>query len=1112
MMDNKYFKLNNITGWMIWLIATVVYVATIEPSASFWDCGEFISAAYKLQIGHPPGAPLWLMISRVFALFSADVEGVAAMVNVFSALCSSFSILFLFWSVTAIAKKLAVQSGPLDTAKTITILSSGAIGALVYTFSDSFWFSAVEAEVYAASSVFTAAVFWLILKWESLADEPFADRYLLLIAYLMGLSIGVHILNLLAIPAIVYVYYFKRFNYSFKGMVYAGLASVVLLGVVQKGIISYSVKLAAKFDIFFTNSLGLPFDTGMWIYFILILVLIFFGIKNTALKRKANLHNAVVSLLLILLGYSSFAMIVIRSKANPPMDENNPDNIVSLLPYLNREQYGDSPLLYGYTFDSELDAEKPYLDGSPVYYRAANGKYEIADDRKMSIPNYDKKTQMLFPRMFSSQKHHVDAYKAWVTKFRGKQVRVKTRGQGGNPTFEMRTIPTMGENLEFFFKYQINFSYWRYFMWNFVGRQNDIQGHGVAGGSDMVLKGNWLSGIPFVDNAHLGNQETLPASLKDNPGRNTFYFLPLILGLIGLVYHVAKNWKSAFVVALLFFMTGIAIILYLNPTPYQPRERDYAYACSFYAFAIWIGLGVQAIFQYMFNERISKKEVEIEEESFLQKIGKYEIGFTILLLFLIGIVGYVADNLVVAYSLFFIAGLMALTIVFTYLIGNLNLSTNLKAIIALLLTLPIPYVMAVDGWDDHDRSNKYTARDFAKNYLDSCEENAIIFTNGDNDTFPLWYVQDVEGYRTDVRVVNLSLLNTDWYIEQMMRKAYDSEAVPFSFTEDQYRQGGSRDFVFMNARKDTLPLSMAMEYVKSDNPSYQVPLANGKRASRLPGNKFFVPVPASVLEDSSLVLPHLKDYVEKELVIAFSDRKSTLMKAQLMILDLINNNNWERPIYFAITVGKEHYMNLEDYFQLEGLAYRLTPINQSQLKPAQARQENGGIHLDKMYHNFMVKYAWGNIEVPGVYVEEQSQRMCLNFRSNFARLANEFILQRNDKQSAINLLDRAQEVMPREKIPYNDFMLYIVDAYYRADAFEKGDKIAYELLEQLKEQMDWYMDQTEFVELLTENIFRNKGAIDFLSRLGKAYNRTELSEEILKVEAGYSASLNRMRM
>ena len=1093
-MDNKYKIYNNISGWLVWLFATVVYVMTIESSASFWDCGEFIAAGFKQQVGHPPGAPLWLMIARIFSLFAGDnLEQVAAMVNIFSALCSSFSILFLFWTITGLAKKMAVKNGGLTQGKILAILGSGAIGALAYTFSDSFWFSAVEAEVYAASSFTTALVFWLLIKWEANADNKFADRYLILVAYVMGLSIGVHILNLLALPALVYIYYFKRFKTSTKGLIYAGVLSVVLLGVIQYGIISLMVKFATKFEIFFTNTFGMPYDSGTWIYFLLIGTLITVGIRYTIKNKLPNLQNAIYGVLVILIGYSSFAMIVVRSGANPPMDENNPENIVNLLPYLNREQYGDRPLLYGQSFSSEQDFKTPYTDGNPVYFQSEKtGKYEIADEREGSVPNYDKKTCMFFPRMYSAQRHHITSYKSW-TNFKGKTVKVNTIGADGRVTRKRIKVPTFGENLEFFFSYQVNFMYWRYFMWNFSGRQNDIQGHGI--GVDKVLKGNWISGIDAIDDEHIGTQSTMPETLKNNPGRNAFFMLPFILGLLGMIYHFSKNWKDALVVMLLFFMTGLAIVVYLNQTPYQPRERDYAYAGSFYAFAIWIGLGVQAIFSLMSKPKQEDGSDEVLSsldglEVKLKRLGIYEMSIAVFVLAVFGLMLSFLSTEAKAegHSMLYIAGVLALITGFSMAFRKISGGT-LKAVVAIALCAYVPYVMGEQGWDDHNRADKYTARDFAKNYLSTCAPNAIIFTNGDNDTFPLWYVQDVEGFRTDVRVVNLSLLNTDWYIDQMVRKAYKSEKIPFSLTQDQYRQG-TRDYILMNKLRGAdwegfQDIKKVMDYIKSDNPSTKRRVTSGAMIDCIPTDSLSVAVDKAKVLENGTVQAKFADQIPSELNWFLKDRG--LYKAKMMILDLLANNDWERPIYFAITVGDDHYMNLEEYFQMEGLAYRLTPVKHA----ASPTGETGWIDTQLMYDNLINKYQWGNMEKPGVYMGEQVQRMSMNFRNNFARLAKTLILQDKDTAKAIVVLDKAMEIMPKEKFPYSFVSIYLADSYLIAGETDKGEAILNDILDKYHSEVVWYSDlDKRFRSRMMGEISKAQRAIQNIGMLA-ARNRLE---------------------
>ena len=1153
-MEKKYSFINNITGWAVLIFSTIIYVLTIESTASFWDCGEFIASATKLQVGHPPGAPLWSMKARMFAVlgewFTGSTEYIAFAVNIFSALCSSFSILFLFWSITALAKKITLRAGELTSAHTWGIMFSGLIGSLAFTFSDSFWFSAVEAEVYAASSLYTAAVFWLALKWDANAHKPFADRYLILIAYLMGLSIGVHILNLLVIPAIVYIYYFNKKKATVPGFFITGVVGVLILGVIQQVVISYSVEFATKYELYFVNEMGLGFDAGMWIYFLLIGAFLVGGIILTKTIGFPQLQKAFLCVMVILIGYSSFAMIVIRSAANPPMDENNPENILTLLPYLNREQYGDRPLMFGQTFESVQDSKEPYSDGSPVYYRpnktkvgyltkikvenrkgkwvvveesklykllkrgdviqSINGEkiqpqslgkrldlielgafqdenkleieferkgvriskeinlaqYFVADDRKKSVPNYNEKTCMYFPRMYSTQGHHIKAYKTWSNYVqepkrdkKGRVITVKQRSGGRKPLI----VPSQWENFQFFTNYQFNYMYWRYFMWNFTGRQNDIQGHGVARSSDAVLKGNWLSGIPFVDDAHLGDQSSLPNSLKENPGRNEYYFLPLILGIIGMIFHFVRHREDAWIVLLLFLMTGFAIIIYLNQTPFQPRERDYAYAGSFYAFAIWIGLGVQALYSYMLGSNKIEDEINLENgkkglEAKLASMGIYEISISALFFVVIGLLTSILDvSKVFGLSCFYIGIVIFAYVLVSVLLGKFINKNKTKAVCALLLTCFIPVIMAAEGWDDHDRSDKYTARDFAKNYLDSCEKNAIIFTNGDNDTFPLWYVQEVEGYRTDVRVINLSLLNTDWYIDQAKRAAYDGQPVPFSLTQDQYRRG-TRDYVFIkeewaNAYHD---LRKVMDFVKSDHNSTKIPVSSGEMMNYLPTDKFSISVDsATVIENGTVGLDFAEQIPER---MEWNIKKGAVLKSKLMILDLLAHNNWIRPVYFAITVGNDHYMNLEDYFQLEGLAYRVTPIKRK------SEEGTGWINVEKMYDNLVNKFQWGNMEKEGVYMGEQVQRMSTNYRSNFARLAK-LLAQQGDTLRAIKTLDRCMEVMPPNKIEVDYFSVYLADAYYKAGGTEKANNLMRILINKYTSEIEWYIEQEDHIAL-----------------------------------------------
>ncbi len=974
---SSYQRLNNIIGWLVFLIAAFVYLSTIEATASFWDCGEYIACAYKIEVGHPPGAPLFLLIGRFFSLFAfGNTAKVGAMVNSMSALCSAFTILFLFWSITALARKIMEKGGELTTGRMYAIFGAGAVGALAYTFTDSFWFSAVEGEVYAMSSFFTAIVFWAILKWEREADDPHADRWIILIAYLMGLSIGVHLLNLLAIPAIVFIYYFKKYDkITQKGLIVTGILSIIILGGIQGGIIPMVVKLAAKIELFAVNTVGLPFNSGTIMYAVLMVGGIVFGLRYTAKKIKPVLNTVILCFTVLLIGYSSFLILVIRSQANPPMDENNPENAVNLLSYLNRDQYGSWPILYGQYFSAPVDSKDPYSDGSPVYAQDKKlGKYVITDDRKNSIPNYDDRFCTVFPRMWSSQHNHVIGYKNWTDPRKYKHINT-TDPQTGEPVTLDK--PTFSQNVGFFFRYQLGQMYMRYFLWNFVGRQNDIQGHG--NNSD----GNWISGITPLDEARLGPQTGLPDGSDSNRANNKFYGFPLILGLIGLFYQIKKDNKNAAVVAMLFFFTGIAIVIYLNQKPFEPRERDYAYAGSCYAFAFWIGLGVLAIYD------------------FLEK--------------------------------------------------KMNQTTGAITATAVCL-FAVPVIMGKEGWNDHDRSQRTIARDFAANYLNSCAPNAILFTNGDNDTFPLWYVQEVEGIRTDVRVVCLELLNTDWYIDQMVHKAYDSEAIPFSLTKDQYRQG-TRDVVLFHDYHETkvqgyIPVKELIDFVKMEDNDHRVQVAKETYYNYFPTKNMRVPVDSATVVNNGTVPKELAGRILKN--IDWTLTGNYVQKNDLMIIDLLAQNNWKRPIYFAATAPASSYLNLAPYLQLEGLAYRLVPIKKNEQEAQETR-----IATDIMYDKVM-KFAWGGMDKKGIYLDDVFIRSCaLNIRQRFGALANAFI-DEGKKDKAIKVLDKVIEVTPSENVPYDATMYSIVMGYYQAGAFDKANTLAKKLFTNYESNIKYY--------------------------------------------------------
>lgn len=1008
---NNYKKINIIAGWIVFAISAVVYILTIEPTASFWDCGEFIATSLKLQVGHPPGAPLFMIMGRLFTMLAGgQTEIIPVMVNVMSALASAFTILFLFWTITHLAKKVVIGEGQMTTGNIIAIIGSATVGALAYTFSDSFWFSAVEGEVYASSSLFTAVVFWAILKWENVANEKHSNRWLILIAYLMGLSIGVHLLNLLTIPAIVLVYYFKKYTPTPKGTFVALLVSGLILGTIMYIIIPGVFVVASKFELLFVNSFGLPYNTGVMFYGALLLGLVVWSLFYTVKHGKVIANTIILGVTVILIGYSSYGMIVIRSNANPPLNENDPSNLFSLLSYLNREQYGDRPLLSGPTYNAQV---KDSEDGKPNYIKK-DGKYVITSYKPEYI--YDERFVMPFPRMYSREGSHISAYKDWGS-IKGEPVQIQN--EKGEPETVM--VPTFGENLRFFLRYQVGFMYWRYFMWNFSGRQNDIQGHGSP------LKGNWITGIPVIDERLVGPQDKLPASVKNNWSRNKYYMLPFILGLIGLFYQLNKHKKDFVLVMMLFIMTGLAIVVYLNQTPYQPRERDYAYAGSFYAFAIWIGLGVLALID-MIPKAVSYK---------------------------------------------FRAGLASVIALFA-----------------------VPLLMASENWDDHDRSGRFTARDFAYNYLNSCEKDAIIFTNGDNDTFPLWYAQEVENIRTDVRVVNLSYLGADWYIEQMQRKAYESDPLPFGMTKDKYVTG-RRDMLYVidRVKGEYIPLKDAMDFVASeDADTKSIPGYRGERIEHLPAKRLIIPVDTALVLKNGTVSKKQADKIEKE--IRFELNKNYLYKNDMMVLDLLANNNWKRPVYFAITVSDENYLNLQEYFRLDGLAYRIVPI-----KTKRTDGQPGSVDTDILYNNLINKFKWGGVSDPDVYLDENNLRMLSNFRNNFSRLAEELINE-GKKDSAVKVLDKCMEIMPENRVPFNYFIIPVIEQYYRAGQIEKANKIVNSFFNTTQEDLRYYF--TFRGDKAKSILYEKRVGIQIIGELVRITEFFEQKDLKDKLEASYN--------
>lgn len=1093
-MDFK--RLNIVTGWIVFLVAAWTYISTIEPTASFWDCGEFLATANKLQVGHPPGAPLFMILGRVFSAFVAP-ENVPAAINILSALCSAFTILFLFWSITHLALKLATRDGAeLTPGKLIAVIGSGVVGALAYTWSDSFWFSAVEAEVYSMSSLFTALVFWAILKWESEADQPHDKRWLMLIAYLIGLSIGVQLLGLLCIPAIVLVYYFRKYTPTAKGIFYTMVIGALILGTILAIIIPGLVKVACRFELFFVNDLGLPFNTGNLVYGLLILGLIVWGLLWSQRTGRVVMNTTILGVSMVLLGYSTYAMTVIRSLANPPIDENNPENVFNLLSYLNREQYGDRPLLMGQFWDSELSPERE--DGTPVYtatYKVMKGnkvdkvfydgwsadhyvqehpgltvddEYVITDARKGSEPVYEPQFTMAFPRMYSSQANHVQAYKQW-SDFKGVPIRWTDRD--GKPVVIYK--PTQGENIRFFTSYQVNWMYWRYFLWNFAGRQNDIQGHGG------ITDGNWYTGIKAIDAEHLGDQDHLPSSMTSNKGMNKLYLLPLLLGIIGLVYQLMRHVRDWTIVFLLFFFTGFAIVIYLNQTPYQPRERDYAYVGSFYAFAIWIGLGVYALYD--------------AARSLSQRDLLFAVGGTLGL----GVLKYLVESLTsddhhVSYSFFFLGILGGALLGLMYLLRGVK-DDRMPALLATALGLVVPIVMVRAEWDDHDRSHRTPARDLAADYLNSCAPNAILFTNGDNDTFPLWYAQEVQGIRTDIRVVNLSLLNTDWYIDQMRRKAYESAPVPFHMAPEKYRQG-TRDVVALIPRDKSgayLDLKKAMAFATDDRNMEQI-FQRGIKDAYIPAQNFRIPVDSAFVFGPEGMLT-AKDTAHWTKEVRWSIKKQYVLKNHFLVLDLLAWNDWKRPIYFAVTTGPDSYLNLQDHFRLEGLTYRLVPVLDKSPNP----NTYGSVGTDVMFDNVMNKFTWGGMDTEGpIYLDENVLRMTTNLRLQLATLADE-LSGEGRKDKAKQVLDLAQEKMPERNVPYDRIMLPIVEAYYKAGDTASANRINERLFTIMDENMQWYLSlEPRYADKVSDDLSMAKLVMDRLVATATVHGQKALADRL----------------
>ncbi len=954
----SYRRLNNITGWILFVISFSVYLLTLEPTVSFWDCGEFILSSYKLQVGHPPGAPLFIMIGRVATLFAlGDTSKVALMMNGLSALCSAFAIMFLYWTITHLVRRVYTLNNPLESRQIPAIIGSGIIGALAYTFSDTFWFSAVEGELYALSSLVTGLVFWAMLKWEEEADQPNAGRWIILIACIMGLGLGIHRLNLLVLPVLVFVYYFRKYEVTTKGVIKTLVLSVILLWLMVFVLIPGVPHVAGWFELFFVNSLGLPYNSGLIIFIILLFGGLAFGICYSLSGNRIILNYIFTVILVVMIGYSSYAMIIIRSSARPPMNQNNPSDIFSLSYYINMKQYGSSPKFCGNYYSAPVVGMTKVIAG----YNKIEGKYEPYYRPEYE---YSEKFVTLFPRMYSSDADHREAYEYWG----------KVRGRKYTVGSETIVCPTFGENLRYFFSYQVGFMYLRYFMWNFAGRQNDIQGNG------NMIHGNWISGIKFIDQARLGNLNSLPGELETNPASNKYFLLPFIIGMAGLMWQYKRNNTGFWLVMAFFIMTGLAIILYLNQYPNQPRERDYAYAGSFYAFAIWIGMGFMFFFeqiQRFFNEKVS------------------------------------------------------LAITFTVLI------------------LAAPVLMAFQNWDDHDRSDRYTARDIGANYLNSTAPNSILFTYGDNDSFPVWYVQDVEQVRTDVRVANLSYIQAGWYIEMMRQKSFASDPMPLTLGPEKYIEGKREQLPVNNRVENPVELSRVVQFAGMDDNRYRIDYSGrGDYMNYLPANKFLIEVDTAAVLINGTVKPYYKDRIVSPMLWDYTE--SDAFKGDLAIMDLLSTNKWERPVYYSTTVPSSQYKGLEKYFIQEGLAYKVVPVKTE----TREKGEFGMIDPEEMYNNLMNRFKWGNANDPGVYLDENNRRMFSNFRRVFASLSIE-LLAKGDTVKAIEVARRALEIVPASKIPNDFFSIGIAEVLYLAGKKEEADLLVDEILNYSKEYLDY---------------------------------------------------------
>ncbi|MFC6998525.1 protein O-mannosyl-transferase family [Rufibacter roseus] len=1000
----QYNRINNLVGWVVFAVATIAYVLTLEPTASFWDSGEFIATSYKLLVPHPPGAPFYLLLGRIFSMFAGDPMQVAWWVNLLSALASSFTVLFLFWTISILARRLVVGApakkvglGTTATTasvtatveptfgQTIAIMGSAAVGALAFTFTDSFWFSAVEAEVYALSSFFTAFVVWAMLRWETKAHEESSDKWLLLIAYMVGLSIGVHLLNLVAIPALAFIFFFRLKKYSLVGAILTLVISGIILGIVLVGVIPGLPSVAGWFEVLFVNSFGLPFGSGVIFFLVLFVAGLVWAIRYAIRTGNRTLHTALLSFVFVLIGYSSYLIIPIRSNYDPTIDENDPENIVSFVSYLKREQYGDRPLLFGPQYNAEPVASE---EGSAQYIKGKDKYIEVG--RKQEYV-YDSKDKTLLPRLYSNQPSHLAQYQKWVDVEAGKK-------------------PSFGANLSFLFNYQMGHMFWRYFGWNFIGREGDVQNSGVL----------W----PWEDDTNV------PERFAESKARNNFYMLPFVLGILGLLYQLNRKGRDAFIVGLLFFFTGLAIVIYLNQPPIEPRERDYTFAGAFYAYSIWIGLGVLAI------------------ADFLRKLTR---------------------NAAVAGGLATVIGLVA------------------------------PALLAAEGWDDHDRSDRYHSVDSARNLLSSVAPNAILFTNGDNDTFPLWYVQEVEGFRTDVRVAVLSYMNTDWYIEQMKRQAYESEPFPMTLEKDDYRQGVN-DYLPYVERAEVaggIDLKQYIQLVNEGHPALKIADRSGRQYMSFPTKSFFLNVDKEAVQKMNIVPKEYTDSVVS--VMRWTVNNSGLEKKHLAILDLLATNNWKRPVYFSTTADNSDFLGLDNYLQLEGLAYRIVPAL------VRSPERTGYIAKEIMYDNLMNEFSWRNMNRDDIFYDENYLRFPANARDKYYQLAVAY-LEDGDKATAKKIMDYIFEKLPDNAIPYDYYIPPYVVPLYEVGDEKRAQEIINVMFARSDKALQYYLDKSSLFE---SEIRINLFIMQQLAQVSRQVGHTQKAAEIEQRFMAYYGQMQR---